>query len=698
MRKIDCSLMVVCGVSAIGSCGSDADDAMAHVDAANDQLVDATTRDVEDAGEARDAVFDSSAMPEGSLGPDSSAGADGTRSCSAWASWTDGLSGGGISAVQFDPRLPGTAFAVGAGRPYRTQDSGQSWSPLGEGPLVLERLAFPLGSSTTLLAVGKDGLSRSIDSGKTWSVTSLSGVAMSTLLIHPAAPQRLFVGGDQGFIMRSTDSGTTWRSVTAGVPFGLVVGFAADPTNADIVIAALTLESATGEWNGDGAIIRSTNGGTTWTIVKSDLKRVTDMTQCPANPNYVYASTVAGLARSTDAGITWSVDALSNSVLNTLAVAGPDCKQIYVSVFGAGVRRSTDAGVNWTAPLISGMTLQPSFSYPERLAVDPTNANNVLAGTHDGLFRSTSGGDSWTQAAGIQNVGVADINVAPTDPGHLWLASWGSGVWHRPDPMSAWRRVPLTVLPRDWAFTAYPDPVVADRVFVGAWLGGGDAWRSVDNSASFGLPLTSVLNPFVFATDPSNADIVYMGTQLGSVQKSFNGGLTWTPANLGVESAAVMSLLIDPANPMLVYIGTETNGIYQSRDAGASWTAVSGGPTSGRVASLVKANLGVANVLAWVDGAGVYRSTDGQTWTQANTGLTSTNAGGMVYDSETATAFVDTGAGIYQSRDGASWIAFDGGCPPPVSGGRPVVVRSGGRRWLVVNGGTATVGIVAHLL
>ena len=79
----------------------------------------------------------------------------------------------------------------------------------------------------------------------------------------------------------------------------------------------------------------------------------------------------------------------------------------------------------------------------------------------------------------------------------------------------------------------------------------------------------------------SDPNLVYIGAASGGVWKSTNGGLTWTPVFDDQPVASIGAVALDPSNPDVVWVGTgEGNprnsvsigdGIYRSPDGGRTW-------------------------------------------------------------------------------------------------------------------------------
>lgn len=80
------------------------------------------------------------------------------------------------------------------------------------------------------------------------------------------------------------------------------------------------------------------------------------------------------------------------------------------------------------------------------------------------------------------------------------------------------------------------------------------------------------------AGDPS---IVYVGSASGGVWKTLNGGITWTPIFDRQPVQSIGDMALDPTNPEVIYVGTGEanvrnsvsfgNGVYKSTDGGKSW-------------------------------------------------------------------------------------------------------------------------------
>ena len=67
---------------------------------------------------------------------------------------------------------------------------------------------------------------------------------------------------------------------------------------------------------------------------------------------------------------------------------------------------------------------------------------------------------------------------------------------------------------------------------------------------------------------------IYAGCFGEGVFRSADNGYTWQPANAGIQTEAVFSLLVAGG---YLFAGTVSNGVYKSADNGNTWTDANGG-------------------------------------------------------------------------------------------------------------------------
>jgi len=114
--------------------------------------------------------------------------------------------------------------------------------------------------------------------------------------IAPSNPDILYAGGESGGLWKTTDKGLHWELLTVHVLHGAFGAVKIHPDDPNTVYA------------GTGSkIIKTTDGGATWTTVYSENNLwVNDFAIQPDNPDVVLAASDQGLLRSVNGGQNWS--------------------------------------------------------------------------------------------------------------------------------------------------------------------------------------------------------------------------------------------------------------------------------------------------------------------------------------------------------------------------------------------------------
>ena len=170
---------------------------------------------------------------------------------------------------------------------------------------------------------------------------------------------------------------------------------------------------------------------------------------------------------------------------------------------------------------------------------------------------------------------------------------------------------------------------------------------------------------FALAVDPSNNQVLIAGGSDGSLLRSPNAGVSWTPVHS--TRVPVTTVAFDPYSTSLVLAGTRGAGAFVSRDGGTTWSAAAG--LDGRTVRVFA--FALALVVAGTD-RGVYVSGDGLTWTPS--GLTTRSINALAVQAVHAPVRLIAGSDaqssggilpLYQSVDaGATWTQIN----PPISG------------------------------
>ena len=142
----------------------------------------------------------------------------------------------------------------------------------------------------------------------------------------------LFAGTWGGGVYRSTDNGTSWTRVSAGLTNTVVLAFA---------VSGTTLYAGTE----GGGVFRSTDNGTTWTAVNSGLSSLFVYSLAVSGANLL-AGTNGGACRSTNDGGTWAAVGPTSGAVRAITVIGTDRRPWGTGISGRsppGERSSSQA-------------------------------------------------------------------------------------------------------------------------------------------------------------------------------------------------------------------------------------------------------------------------------------------------------------------------------------------------------------------
>jgi photosystem II stability/assembly factor-like uncharacterized protein len=231
-----------------------------------------------------------------------------------------------------------------------------------------------------------------------------------------------------------------------------------------------------------------------------------------------------------------------------------------------------------------------------------------------GLFRSLDASETWTPT-GLNNVGVSGIAADPTDSRILYAASLASGYHETP-----------------YSLRRSGD--------------GGLTWSVVLGGFSPGTRITALA---VGGRDPV---IVYVALAdvhgKGSIEKTTDGGQTWSPVGPLPDQLGVSALLIDPSNASFLYAAT-ADGVFNSSDGAATWSRVLDTPS--RCLAMAPADSAVLYAGA-ADGVSASFNA-GASWTGTKAGLIATSVRELLVNPRSRNElYARSGLNIFQSADG----------------------------------------------
>jgi photosystem II stability/assembly factor-like uncharacterized protein len=384
----------------------------------------------------------------------------------AWKATGAGLEGW-VETLLIPPGRSDSVYAGTTEGLFLSLDGGATWARQSQGLALPGDVSLLVASGQTLLALGygagrRSGVFRSRDGGRSWAFSSRGIFSTEVTVVEFGAPGTIWCVADFN-LFRSTDDGLTWRRIQTDPASPRVpVQVAVDPTDRSNVFVI----------DSDGAFWRSGDAGATWEpggpAGNAGLK-VYDLVVDPQTPSILYAAGARGIAKSTDRGDTWTLLSAEPAKYYYEVHIAPSSPSTLYAAAGLGnltwlLQRSTDAGATWTR-----MNFENEGVIETSLAVDPLVATTVYAADNGYIYRSTDGGNTWSEFSDLVNSNTA-YPLAISDTGRLYSAEWDIGVVSYADGNPA-GQVLGRFLP--WPFnTLALDPHDPCRVFGGPWAQG----------------------------------------------------------------------------------------------------------------------------------------------------------------------------------------------------------------------------------
>ncbi|MDQ1708201.1 MAG: hypothetical protein QOJ88_1412 [Pyrinomonadaceae bacterium] len=389
--------------------------------------------------------------------------------------------------------------------------------------------------------------------------TAVTGVASQPLVYY--------FGGTGGGVWKTTDGGINWEPITDNSVFGTgsvgAIGLSdSDPNTIYVGMGESPIRGNVS--HGDG-VYKSTDAGKTWKRVGlEDTRQISRIRVNPKNPDIVYVAAQ---------GHVWA----------------PNEQR--------GVFRSRDGGKTWQK-----VFYRSDKAGASDLILDPTNPNILYAafwevyrkpwtlesgGAGSGIFKSTDGGDTWTEITrnpGLpkSTIGIVGITASPANPDRLWaiVEAEDGGVFRSDNAGKTWTRTneQRNLRQRAWYYSRiYADPKNADTVYV---LNTG-FYKSNDGGKTFAgisVPHGDNHDLWIAPDDPSRM----IESNDGGANVSFNGGKSWTEQDQA--TAQFYRVALDNDFPYNIYGAQQDNSTVRiasrTTDFGireADWYDVGGG-------------------------------------------------------------------------------------------------------------------------
>ena len=656
-------------------------------------------------------------------------------------------------------------FGATGGGLWKTTDGGVTWRPVADAFLKTSSVGAVAVSESNpdVVYVGMgetelrgniiqgDGVYKSADGGRTWINVGLAATqAIARVRVHPANPDVVFVAAfgnpygpnaDRG-VFRSTDGGRSWQKVLYRNDETGASDLVFDPTNPDVIYAALWEASRTPYSLSDGGpgsgLFKSVDGGTTWTELTTraglpQTRTLGKITIASPGGDRLYAMVEAeagGLFRSDDGGATWTAinreRRLWQRAFYFIRMTADPADRDTIYVLNFELLKSTDGGASFSA------TAETHGDHHD-LWIAPNDSRRMINSNDGGASVSTNGGLTWTEQTypTAQFYNAVTTATAPYDVcgaqqdnttacvssrgrgESLYAVGGGESGYVAPDPTNK----DVFYAGSFGGYLTRLDRSTGQTRFVNVWpeYPVGQAPRDLKERFQWTFPI-------VFS--PVDPKVLYASSQ--HLFRTTNGGQTWEPISpdltrhdpstmgpsggpialdqTGVETyPTIFTIAPSRRDAATIWTGSDDGLAHVTRDGGRTWQNVTPGdlPAFSRI-SLIEASphkAGTAYLAAnryqLSDRAPYVFKTDdyGGTWTKMTGGLPSDDFARAIREDPVRPGllYLGTEHGIYVSfDDGASWESLRLGLPvTPVHGivvqGDDLVIGTHGRGFYVLD-------------
>ena len=332
----------------------------------------------------------------------------------------------------------------------------------------------------------------------------------------------------------------------------------------------------------------------------------------PAEPNRIYASQCSSwfgqvIQRSDDGGKTWQAPGGGVTMSPDGMPMGESNKFVYDA--------SPETGKPLTTHQHYDGTQRPwEFKRVWHLEPSLTDPDTVYAGVEDAaLFRSTDGGRTWQELAGLRGHGTGPqwqpgaggmclhtILLDPKNPARIFIAISSAGAFRTDDGGTTWRPINKGLkseyIPDPAAEVGHcvhriafhpsrPNVLFMQKHWdVMRSDDAGDSWREVSGNlpTDFGFVIdVHAHEPETVYVVPIKSDSEHVppGGRL-RVYRSRSGGNEWEALKKGLPQRNCYvnvlrdGMAVDSLDKCGIYFGTTGGQVYASADAGDSWKPI----------------------------------------------------------------------------------------------------------------------------
>jgi photosystem II stability/assembly factor-like uncharacterized protein len=273
-------------------------------------------------------------------------------------------------------------------------------------------------------SASKTSYNSSLYDGMNWRLVGpFRGGRSAAVAGVPGKANLYYMGATGGGVWRTTDAGGTWENITDGYFGGSIGAVAVSEWDNNVIYVGGGEVTVRGNVSSGYGMWRSVDAGATWqSIGLKNSRHIPRIRIHPKNPDLVYAAVMGDL---------------------------------YKSSSERGVYRSKDGGKNWEKILFANadagavdLTFDPNnprILYATTWRIRRTPYSLESGGDGSSLWKSTDGGDTWTNISGNEGLpggvwGISAVAVSPVNSNRVWtlIENKDGGVYRSDDAGKTW--------------------------------------------------------------------------------------------------------------------------------------------------------------------------------------------------------------------------------------------------------------------
>ena len=382
-------------------------------------------------------------------------------------------------------------------------------------------------------------------------------------------PNLFYFGATGGGVWRTTDGGSSYENISDGFFGGSIGAVTVSEYDNNVIYVGGGEVTVRGNVSYGYGMWKSVDAGKTWAQIGLENSRhIPRIRVHPKNPDLVYAAVMGDLFKASDE---------------------------------RGVYRSKDGGNSWERVLFAN-----ADAGAVDLVMDPNNPRILFASTWrirrtpyslssggegSGLWKSTDGGDTWTNISENKGLpkgtlGIIGVAVSPANSNRVWaiIEANEGGVFRSDDGGENWHRTnsDRSLRQRAWYYTRiYADTKDQEVVYVLNV----SYHKSTDGGVSFksfNAPHGDHHDLWIAPEDPMR---MIMGDD-GGAQISYDGGENWSTYH-NQPTAQYYRVTTDNHFPYRIYVAQQDNStqrVLHRTDGGSigerDWESSAGGESA----------------------------------------------------------------------------------------------------------------------